>query len=464
MNILDDIIGEMESRELNFVDFRFTDFRGKWLNITYNANQITKKDLINGINFYGRSFKYGSSEIDSDMKLMPDHETFSVLKDRYQFICSVVPLKSDENFNKDPRAIAKKAKRFLIKSQLTDELRIGPELEFFLLNNASYHVGVDSSYYQIVDEENPNFSIENRDVVNHIPNPIDANYESGVSDLNNKLRSSVFLKLDKYGIPVVKHHHESHTSQHEISIKYGELVETCDRIQSAKHIVKEIANKHGKVASFMPRVSTLGIGVALQLNLSLWSGGQSIFFNEKDGIMTNQGKFFIGGIIKHCKALNALCNSSTVSYKRLSPGLGKSLPATYGIGNRTVAIRIVNGVEPQEQRLEIRFPDATANPYLACSAILMAGYDGIENEIDPGEEYKINLFKAISSSKTMKLPMMAKNLQEAIESLNADRGFLKKGDVFTDDEINLYISEKMQEIAALDTVIHPIEFKMYFSC
>lgn len=465
-----DILSIIEKKKIRSIDFRFTDLGGKFLSLTYNAKKVDECMLSEGVDFYGRQFQTSSKEISGDMVLMPDLNSFmrdpfsSELK--YFFICSIFFPNSKEEATLDPRSTATRLEEFLYSTEMIDKILVGPELEFYLLDSVVYDVSFHSSFHSINHTQYSETFIKDLSSLSErqTPNPVEENYEHGVLDLNGVVRSKIFNCLDNMKINVLKHHHESHTFQHEISLGTNTLLKACDEIQLSKYVAKCIANEQGKIASFMPKISENGDGVAMQLNISLWYKNTPIFYGNNYANLSDIALHFIGGIIEHRKALNALCNPSTVSYKRLASGRkGKPFSASFSKDNRTVAIRVINGKAPENMRLEIRFPDCTSNPYLASSAILMAGFDGMQRKLNPGEPCNQNMVHDLKNSSGNNLLQLASSLQEALDSLEADHKFLLVGDVFLKKQLLEYISKKRKEIDSFNKVIHPLEFKLYLS-
>jgi glutamine synthetase len=378
--------------------------------------------------------------------------------------CDVLEPLTGQNYARDPRSVAKNAEAYLKSSGIADTMFVGPEAEFFVFDDVRYDVRMEGAFYSISSEEGPYISGKKLEEGNHGHRPGIKGGYFPVPPLDSAadLRAEMLTVMADMGVEVEKHHHEVAPSQHELGIKFNSLVKCADNMQIYKYVVHNVAHSYGKTATFMPKPVKGDNGSGMHVHNSLWKGGQPLFAGNGYADLSETALYYIGGIIKHAKALNAFTNPSTNSYKRLIPGFEAPVLLAYSSRNRSASCRIPYVASPKGKRVEVRFPDASANPYLAYAALLMAGIDGIQNKIHPGDPMDKNLYD-LPPEELKNVPTVCGSLREAVQSLQADHDFLKKGDVFTDDLIHSYLELKWEEIFAYEHSPHPIEFKMYYS-
>jgi len=378
--------------------------------------------------------------------------------------CDVLEPSSGQPYSRDPRSTAKAAIAHMESTSVADTAFFGPEAEFFLFEDVKMDVSMNRGYYEVDSSEGPYNSAKSYDEGNlgHRPDVKGGYFPVPPVDSGQDVRSEMLSVMADMGVPVEKHHHEVAPSQHELGMKFGELVETADNLQLYKYSVQQVANAYGLSATFMPKPIAGDNGSGMHVHQSLWTDGKPLFAGNSYADLSESALFYIGGIIKHAKALNAFTNPSTNSYKRLIPGYEAPVLLAYSARNRSASCRIPFVSSPNGKRVEVRFPDAMANPYLAFSAMLMAGLDGIKNKIHPGDAMDKDLYD-LPAEELEQIPTVCGSLREALESLNADRAFLTDGDVFTDEQIDGYIDLKMEEVINLEHTPAPIEFKMYYS-
>ena len=466
------ILQAIKENNVEYIDFRFTDTKGTWHHLTVHKSAINKETLVEGLMFDGSSISGWKSIEDSDMNLLPDgsrliYDPFSSSKTLIIF-CTVHNI--DESFySRDPRSIALKAENYLKATGIADEICLGPEPEFFLFDEAHYTTGSATSFYNLLSSEGdyptgPWSDIKDIRARNfgHRPMPKSGYFPVSPVDSAVDIRSDMLDIINSMGLKAEKSHHEVAASQHELSFKYSSLVQTADNLQIFKYVVRNVAHKNGKTATFMPKPVYGDNGSGMHVHQSLRKNGQPLFLGNKYNDLSECALYYIGGILKHAKALNAFTNPTTNSYKRLIPGYEAPIYKAYSARNRSAAIRIPHVTNKQLKRIEARFPDPSANPYLSLSALMMAGIDGIQNSILPGRAMELNLYND-KSRKLSHENMLCTSLQDALRELDVDRNFLTKGDVFTNDQIDSYISLKQKEINDFNQAPHPIEFQLYYS-
>jgi glutamine synthetase len=463
-----DFMKALEEHEIQFVDFNFTDLRGKLQHTAQHVDTIDKDMLQNGIYFDGSSIAGWKSINESDMSLIPDVtkaclDPFAA-QPTMKVFCDVIEPQTGKNYSRDPRSIAKAAEGYLKSSGVADVANFGPEAEFFIFDDVKINVQMNHVGYKIDSEEGPYNSGTDYDHGNmgHRPGVKGGYFPEAPVDSTSDLRAEMVTVLKHVGVPVEKHHHEVAPSQCELGIKYATLTESADNIQLYKHVVHNVAHAYGKSATFLPKPVYGDNGSGMHCHQSLFKGGKPLFAGKEYAELSETCLYYIGGIIRHARALNAFTNPTTNSYKRLVPGYEAPVILAYSQRNRSASCRIPMGKSPNEKRVEVRFPDATANPYLAFAAMLMAGLDGIENKIHPGDAMDKNLYD-LPEDELLGIPTVCGSLREALESLKVDHEFLLKGDVFTTDMIEGYLDLKMEEVMAYETMPHPIEFQMYYS-
>ncbi len=450
------------------MDLRFTDPRGKWHHLTMDSSAVDEDLLDEGIMFDGSSISGWKAINESDMILNPDLSSASMDPFAAQptmiLVCDIEEPSTGQYYTRDPRSTAKLAQEYLKYTGLGDTAYFGPEPEFFMFDDVKFHVGYNGAGYNLDDIEGPYNSNKSYEDGNsgHRPRAKGGYFPVAPVDSCSDIRGEMVSIMKQMGLPMDKHHHEVAASQHELGMMFGTLIETADRVQTYKYVVQQVAHAYGKTATFMPKPVKEDNGSGMHVHQSIWKEGKPTFAGSGYADLSETALYYIGGIIKHAKALNAFTNPSTNSYKRLVPGFEAPVLLAYSARNRSASCRIPYATSPKGKRIEIRFPDPLANPYLAFSAMLMAGIDGIENKIHPGDAMDKDLY-ALPPEELAEVPTVCGSLREALESLDADREFLKKGDVFTDDQIDAYMELKWEEVYALEMAPHPVEFQMYYS-
>ena len=462
------ILKLIKEKNIPFIDLRFTDPKGKLQHITIASDIIDEEFFEEGTMFDASSIEGWKAINDSDMKLIPDVNT-AMLDPFYQqetlaLFCDVYDPTTDQGYSRDPRTTGKRAETYLKSTGIADTAYFGPEAEFFIFDDVRWSVSEHHTSYQIDSEEgsynsNQKYSGGNK---GHRPGHKGGYAPISPIDSGQNFRSEMLTALKKLGIKVEKHHHEVAPSQHELGIQFNPLVMIADQTQLYKYAIRMVAEAYGKTASFMPKPVYNDNGSGLHVHQSLWKDKKTVFTGNHYADLSETCLYYIGGIIKHGRALNAFTNSTTNSYKRLVPGYEAPVLLAYSARNRSAAIRIPYSASPKGKRIEVRFPDPAGNPYLAFTALLMAGIDGIENKIHPGEPMDKNLY-GLPAEEKENIPALCRNLREACEALDQDRDFLKKGGVMNDDQINAYLDLKLEEMERLDKYPHPVEFSMYFS-
>ena len=467
-NKASDILGMIKDKEIEWVDLRFTDPKGKWQHLTMAAGVIDEDMLDDGFMFDGSSIEGWKAINESDMILKPDLD--AVYVDPFSatpmliLVCDIVEPSTGELYGRDPRSTAKRAEAYLQNTGLGDTVFVGPEAEFFVFDDVRFGSNYSSSFYHLDDIELPGNSGRKYEEGNlgHRPRAKGGYFPVAPVDSAVDLRGEMVATMLEMGLPCDKHHHEVAAAQHELGLMFGTLVQTADRMQVYKYVVHQVAHAYGKTATFMPKPIKDDNGSGMHTHLSIWNKGNPLFAGNGYAGLSEMALFFIGGIIKHAKACNAFTNPSTNSYKRLVPGFEAPVLLAYSSRNRSASCRIPYGASPKSKRVEVRFPDATANPYLAYAALLMAGLDGIENRIHPGQAMDKNLYD-LPPKELKKVPTVCASLREALQSLDKSRAVFTKGGVFTDDQISSYIDIKMEEVLRWEMTPSPVEFDMYYS-
>jgi len=463
-----DIQKMIKEHDIQFIDFRFTDPRGKWQHTTYMADQVDQSILEDGVMFDGSSIAGWKSINESDMILMPDLTTVCLdpfaAQPTLMVTCDVYEPSTGQPYGRDPRSTAKRAEAYLKYTGIGDTAYFGPELEFFVFDDVRFDAGMFASFYDLQSEESPANSGKIYETGNtgHRPGIKGGYFPVPPVDSAHDMRSEMLTTLKQVGVTPVLHHHEVAPSQQELGVMFSTMVGTADNVQKYKYVVQMVAHSYGKTVTFMPKPVFGDNGSGMHVHQSIWKGGNPLFAGNGYADLSETCLYYIGGIMKHAKAINALTNASTNSYKRLVPGYEAPVLLAYSSRNRSASIRIPHVSSPKAKRIETRFPDATANPYYGFAALLMAGLDGIENKIHPGEAMDKNLYD-LPPEELKDIPTVSGSLRESLNALSADRAFLKKGDVFSDDQIDAYIELKMEEVLKWETTPSPIEFKMYYS-
>ncbi|MBN9028461.1 type I glutamate--ammonia ligase [Rhizobium sp. YJ-22] len=468
MTTANDILKQIKENDVKFVDLRFTDPKGKLHHVTMDVVCVDEDMFADGVMFDGSSIGGWKAINESDMVLMPDPETVHMdpffAQSTMVILCDILDPVSGEAYNRDPRGVAKKAEAYLKASGIGDTVYVGPEPEFFVFDDVKYKADPFNTGFKLDSSELPSNDDTDYETGNlgHRPRVKGGYFPVPPIDSLQDMRSEMLTVLGEMGVVVEKHHHEVASAQHELGIKFDTLVRNADKIQLYKYVVHQVANAYGKTATFMPKPIYGDNGSGMHVHQSIWKGGKPTFAGDEYAGLSESCLYYIGGIIKHAKALNAFTNPSTNSYKRLVPGYEAPVLLAYSARNRSASCRIPIGSSPKAKRLEVRFPDPVANPYLSFAAMLMAGLDGIKNKIHPGKPMDKDLYD-LPPKELKKIPTVCGSLREALESLDKDRKFLTAGGVFDDDLIDSFIELKMQEVMRYDMTPHPVEFDMYYS-
>ncbi len=464
-----DVLATIRDEDVAYVDIRFTDPRGKLQHVTVMADQVDEDFLEEGFMFDGSSIAGWKSIEASDMKLMPD--TASAYIDPFYaektlcLHCSVVEPDTGEAYERDPRSTAEKAEAYLKASGIGDVAYFGPEAEFFLFDDVRFQVSMNKVGYEVdaIDASwntDAEYEIGN---TGHRPGVKGGYFPVNPIDDAQDIRSEMLSTMKALGMKVDKHHHEVASCQHELGLVFESLTRQGDELQKYKYVIHNVAQAYGKSATFMPKPIAGDNGTGMHVNMSIWKDGKPLFAGDKYADLSQEALWFIGGILKHAKTLNAFTNPGTNSYKRLIPGFEAPVLRAYSARNRSGCVRIPWTESPKAKRVEARFPDPSANPYLAFSALLMAGLDGIRNKIDPGPAQDKNLYD-LPAEELQNIDTVCHSLREALEALEADHDFLLAGDVFTRDQIEGYLELKWEEVYEYEHTPHPVEFKLYYSC
>jgi glutamine synthetase len=469
MTTPNDILDQIKEKDVKYVDVRFTDIRGQMQHVTFDIALVDDDFLSDGTMFDGSSIAGWKAINESDMKLRPDLET-AYIDPFYQqttlcLFCDVLNPDTNEPYNRDPRSMAKKALMHVQASGVGDTVFFGPEAEFFIFDDVRWSTAGNDTGYSFDSVELPaNTSrIYPEGNMGHRPGPKGGYFPVNPIDSCQDLRGEMLEVMADIGLEVEKHHHEVAPAQHELGLKFSDLITMADRLQLYKYVVHNVAAAYGKTATFMAKPMFGDNGSGMHVHQSIWNKGQPLFAGDKYAGLSDLCLWYIGGIIRHAKAINAFTNSTTNSYKRLVPGYEAPVKLAYSARNRSASIRIPHVDSPKGKRIEVRFPDPMGNPYLGFTAMLMAGLDGIENRIDPGAPADKNLYD-LPPREQKKVPEVCGSLKEALDNLDRDRAFLKKGGVMDDDFIDGYIELKMEEVMRLTLHPHPVEFDMYYKC
>ncbi len=463
------VLQQLAENEVKFVDLRFTDTKGKEQHVSIPTHQVDADFFEEGKMFDGSSIQGWKGINESDMVLMPDPSTFLLdpfTEETTALIrCDILEPGTMQGYNRDPRSIAKAAEEFMRSTGIADTVLIGPEPEFFLFDDVRFGTDMSGTFVKIDAREaawNSGTSYEDGNT-GHRPMVKGGYFPVAPVDSSQDLRSAMCLVLEEMGQVVEAHHHEVATAgQNEIATRFNTLTKKADEIQILKYVVHNMAHAYGKTATFMPKPIVGDNGSGMHVHQSLAKDGVNLFAGDKYGGLSETALYYIGGIIKHARALNAFTNPSTNSYKRLVPHFEAPVMLAYSARNRSASIRIPVVPSAKARRIETRFPDPTANPYLGFAALLMAGLDGIQNKIHPGEAMDKDLYD-LPAEEAAEIPTVAESLEVALAALDADREFLTKGGVFSDDFIDSYITLKTAEAERVSRTTHPLEFEMYYS-
>ena len=458
----------IKDNDVKYVDFRFTDPRGKWQHVTFDVGMIEEDTFSEGQMFDGSSIAGWKAINESDMCLMPDPASACIdpffAETTLVLVCDVLEPTTGESYNRDPRGMCKKAEALVKSMGLGDTIYFGPEAEFFVFDDVKYKA----------DMYNTGFKVDSIE----LPTNSDTDYEGGnlghrvgvkkgyfpvpPQDSAQDMRSEMLGAMARMGAKVEKHHHEVASAQHELGLKFSPMTQMADMMQVYKYCIHQVAQIYGKTATFMPKPIYGDNGSGMHCHQSIWKDGKPLFAGDQYAGLSMDALYYIGGIIKHAKSINAFTNPTTNSYKRLVPGFEAPVLLAYSARNRSASCRIPFGQSPKSKRVEVRFPDPLANPYLGFAAMLMAGLDGIKNKIHPGEPMDKDLYE-LPKEELKLIPTVCGSLREALENLDKDRDYLLAGGVFDNDQIDSYIELKMTEVIKFEHTPHPVEYEMYYS-
>ncbi|MEO5703116.1 MAG: glutamate--ammonia ligase [Gammaproteobacteria bacterium] len=463
------VLKMIKDNNVKFVDFRFTDTKGKEQHVSCPAHTVDASLFKEGKMFDGSSIAGWKHINESDMVLMPDANTAVMdpfIEEATLLLrCNIVEPTTMKGYERDPRSLAQRCEAYMKSTGIADTAYIGPEPEFFIFDDVRWGSDMSGSFVKVDSEEaawNSQKVFEGGNI-GHRPGIKGGYFPVPPVDSSQDIRSAMCLALEEMGLVVEAHHHEVATAnQNEIATRFNTLTLKADEIQILKYVVMNVAHAYGKTATFMPKPLVGDNGSGMHCHQSLAKGGKNLFTGNKYGGLSELALYYIGGIIKHAPALNAFCNPGTNSYKRLVPGFEAPVMLAYSARNRSASIRIPYVANPKGRRIEVRFPDPSANPYLAFSAMVMAGLDGIQKKIHPGDSMDKDLYD-LPPEEEKAIPKVCHSLDMALDALDQDRKFLTTGGVFTNDVIDAYIDLKMQEVTRLRMTTHPVEYDMYYS-
>ena len=468
-NAVSKVMEMIKEHSVEYVDFRFTDPRGKWQHTAQHVSTVDEEMFADGVMFDGSSIAGWKAINESDMVLMPDAESacmdpFSA-KPQLILFCDIIEPSTGQLYSRDPRSTAKRAEAYLKSTGIGDTAFFGPEAEFFIFDSVKFGVGGNFATYQLESIEGPGANLKDYPEGNMGHRPVVKGGYFPVPPVDTRAgppRRDALHHDARWASSGEKHHHEVAQSQHELGTKFGPLVTQADHMQIYKYCIHNVAHSYGKTATFMPKPIYGDNGSGMHVHQSIWKNGKPLFAGNGYADLSELALYYIGGIIKHAKALNAFTNPATNSYKRLIPGFEAPVLLAYSARNRSASCRIPYATNPKAKRVEVRFPDPAANPYLAFAAMLMAGLDGIKNRIHPGEAMDKDLYD-LPPEELKGIPTVCGSLREALGALEADHEFLLAGDVFTKDQIESYIELKWSEVYKFEHTPHPVEFEMYYS-
>jgi glutamine synthetase len=465
-----EVLEYAKENNVRIVDLRFTDWPGQWQHCSYPISEISEDTFENGMGFDGSSIRGWQAINESDMLMIPDPSTAFIdpffAEPTLVMICDISDPITRQAYSRDPRWIAKKAQKYLKQTNIADTVYFGPEAEFFVFSDARFSSGPEHGFYSLDsgeaawntgrEESGGNLAYKVRHKQGYFPVP--------PTDTLQDLRTEMVLSMEGLGIPIEAHHHEVATAgQCEIDMRFQEMVRMADQVLMYKYVTKNVARKNGMIVTFMPKPLFADNGSGMHCHQSLWKGGKPLFAGDRYAGLSQLGLHYIGGVLKHSRAIAAFTNPTTNSYRRLVPGFEAPVNLALSSRNRSASCRIpMYSTSPKAKRVEVRYPDPTCNPYLAFAAMLMAGIDGIENKIDPGEPLDKDIY-ALSPAELKNVPTMPGSLDEALQELEADHDFLLKGGVFTEDALQTWINYKMEnEVDPMRKRPHPHEFELYF--
>ncbi len=459
----------IKEHDIKWVDLRFTDTKGKEQHLSIPSSYVDDEFFESGQMFDGSSIAGWKGIDESDMILMPDDSTATI--DPFteaatlNLRCDIVEPSTMQGYERDPRSVARRAEEYLKSTGIADTAFFGPEPEFFVFDDVKWSVDISGASYEVNSEEaawSSNAKFEGGNI-GHRPKVKGGYFPVPPVDSLHDLRAAMCDAMEAQGLEVEVHHHEVGTAgQCEIGVKFNTLVKKADEVQILKYAIHNVAHAYGKTATFMPKPLVGDNGSGMHVHISLAKNGENLFAGDGYAGLSEEALYFIGGVIKHARAVNAFTNASTNSYKRLVPGFEAPVMLAYSARNRSASIRIPYVSSPKARRVEIRFPDPTANPYLAFAALLMAGLDGIRHKIHPGDAADKDLYD-LPPEEATEIPTVSTSFEEALMALDADREFLTAGGVFTDDMIDGYIDLKNEECLAVSQTTHPVEFDLYYS-
>jgi len=465
-----DVLKKVKEQGVKFIDFRFTDTRGKEQHVTTPAHTLDASIFEDGKMFDGSSIAGWKGINESDMILMPDPDTAKIdpFFDEPTLIltCDVIEPSTMQGYSRDPRSCAKRAEAYLKSTGIADTAYFGPENEFFIFDDVKWSNSMDNVFYSVGSVEgawSSELTAESGGNMGHRPGIKGGYFPVPPVDSFQNIRSAMCLTMEEMGLKTEVHHHEVATAgQCEIGALFNTLVKKADEVQIYKYVVHNVSHSYGKTATMMPKPLVGDNGNGMHVHQSLAKGGKNLFSGDLYGGLSETALYYIGGIIKHAHALNAITNASTNSYKRLVPGFEAPVMLAYSARNRSASIRIPFVSSPKGRRIEVRFPDSTANPYLAFAAMMMAGIDGIQKKIHPGDAMDKDLYD-LPPEEEATIPKVAFSLEQALEALDKDRAFLTAGGVFTNDLIDAYIALKYAEVQRVRMATHPLEYELYYS-
>lgn len=468
MTSASDVLQMIKDKDVKFVDFRFTDTKGKMQHVTADAGCVDEETFSDGYAFDGSSIAGWKGIEASDMLLMPDpvsaHLDPFFAQSTIAIYCDVLEPSTGQYYERDPRGIAKKAEAYMKSLGVGDKVFFGPEAEFFIFDDVRFSTDPYAMGFRLDSTELPSNSGTEYEMGNlgHRPRTKGGYFPVPPVDSCQDIRSEMLSVMAEMGVSVEKHHHEVAAAQHELGMKFAPIITIADHLQIYKYVVHMVAQAYGKTACFMPKPVFGDNGSGMHVHQSIWNGDTPVFAGNKYADLSETCLSYIAGILKHAKAINAFTNPTTNSYKRLVPGYEAPVLLAYSARNRSASCRIPHTTSPKAKRVEVRFPDPGANPYLAFTALLMAGLDGITNKLNPGDAVDKNLYD-LPPAELANIPTVSGSLREALDSLDKDRDFLKAGGVMTDDMIDAYIELKMEEVMRFEMAPHPVEFDMYYS-
>ncbi len=468
MSNVDKVKKMIEERDVKYISFRFTDTRGKLQQTSQHIGTVDDDILLKGIFIDGSSINGWKVINESDMVLRPDLDTAIMdpfaAQPTLALFCDVIEPTTGKSYERCPRGVARRAEAYLKESGIGDASYFGPEAEFFVFDDVRFGTEMNRVFYAVDSEEGPYNTHREYPEGNlgHRPAIKGGYFPVAPVDGANDLRAEMVSTLADMGVAVEKHHHEVAPSQHELGMRFATLLQCSDNMQLYKYAVHNVAAAYGKTATFMPKPIYGDNGSGMHCHQSVWKDGKPLFAGSGYSGLSETALHYIGGILKHARAINAITNGTTNSYKRLVPGFEAPVLLAYSSRNRSASCRIPFSESAKGKRVEVRFPDAASNPYLAYAAMLMAGLDGIRNRIDPGKPIDKNLYE-LPPEELATVPHVCGSLREALDALKNDHAFLTAGGVFSEDMIQSYIGLKMEELLAYETMPHPVEYKMYYS-